>query len=161
MDRYQTNQYNMRKNIVFICFIACFLCACKEEVIKFIPLTQFDDASDVTDNGRPVKKKHLNFIIMGFEDNKRVEKLTDSFALKTATGELKDYNSYSIVFYKHSDITDVEYLKSNPRDIDRYSQDHDMVYIYEWSNGKLLVKNKFNEGKMVSPRISIGIEDID
>jgi hypothetical protein len=60
----------------------------------------------------------------------------DSCAKALAGENIIKYSNLSIIFYKRSDVTNKAHLKENPRDIDRYSQDNDMIFIYKWSMGK-------------------------
>jgi hypothetical protein len=65
-----------------------------------------------------------------------------------------------MMFYKESDKTNVKNLSDNPRDLYRYSQDHDLIYEYFWMNGAFLARHKFKNGEIVEPKKSITIEDV-
>lgn len=153
MDKYQIKQFMiMKRNIWLFCLSVCALCACKEKEIRFVPLTQFDYVNKSFDNGKQIVDKRLNFIIVDYSDNKKTTLLIDSFALKTAGDDFKNYTNYSLTFYKYSNITNIEHLKANPRDIDRYSQDNDMIFDYNWSDGKFLLRKKIKNGRVVEPK---------
>lgn len=66
-----------------------------------------------------------------------------------------------MVFYKRSSVTTIENIIANPRIIDRYSQDNDLIFSYEWVHGKSFSKFKFKNGRLVNSKIkNITIEDI-
>ena len=46
----------------------------------------------------------------------------------------------------------MESIKKNPRVIVRYSQNHDLIYSYDWSLGKLVGIRKYVDGVQVSPK---------
>lgn len=66
-----------------------------------------------------------------------------------------------MTFYTRSTITNKEHLSLNPRDIDRYSQDHDMVWAYSWHKGNnATFRFKFKNGEIIDPKDEIKVTDI-
>lgn len=65
-----------------------------------------------------------------------------------------------MLFYKESTKTNIKNLSANPKDLYRYSQDHDLIYEYSWMNGKFLAKLKFKNGEIIEPKYNIQLEEI-
>lgn len=68
--------------------------------------------------------------------------------------------AFDLLFYKESETTNESHLKSDPRDLDRYSQDNDLVWNYFLNKTKKQISGfKFKEGKIInqgdSPAITI------
>ena len=60
------------------------------------------------------------------------------------------YQDYYMILYKESKYTNEEYIKKDPRSIDRYSQEHDHRYTFSWSNGKFEGMDKFKDGELLN-----------
>ena len=67
------------------------------------------------------------------------------------------YQDYYMILYKESKYTNEEYIKKDPRSIDRYSQEHDHRYTFSWSNGKFEGMDKFKDGELLNPSGDIRI----
>ena len=75
----------------------------------------------------------------------------DSFAGKHINADLLKYNTYRMYFYKESRYTNLIKIAENPREIDRYSNDHDLVFYYTWEDGKFDSRTKVKNGEWVEP----------
>ncbi|WP_410220775.1 hypothetical protein [Pedobacter sp.] len=93
----------------------------------------------------------MNFIVKDYSNSEEAKKAIDAFAMEQVKNSEKGI-TYLLVFYKYSEITNVNHLKAYPRDIDRYSQDNDMIFTYRWLDGKLESKTVIDNGTIISPR---------
>ncbi|MEI6569627.1 MAG: hypothetical protein WCR20_23320 [Verrucomicrobiota bacterium] len=66
------------------------------------------------------------------------------------------------IFYKESNITNEVHLKKFPKDLDKYSQDNDMVWSFRWhpKYGDKMFSLKYYKGEIVYPKSEVIIEDI-
>ena len=122
---------------------------------KFTPISEIDSTID---RGKILYFKHENFIIHNFRRNNAMKKFVDEYVEKIKGNSPLKYNQYNILFYKHSSITNVKHLKSNPRDLYRYSQEHDAVYLYVFINNKKSFY-EYKNGKMMNPENEVIVED--
>jgi len=100
------------------------------------------------------------FLITNYVDNLKTGSFVDSFiSVQKGDNPLKFYQ-YDMIFYKESNITTLANVKADKKIIDRYSQEHDLVFSFSWSKGRLVSKMKFINGKLVEPQYDIRIEDI-
>jgi len=121
---------------IIVISLACFSCNRKE--VSFISLKQFDRTDTTFSNNEVHINSRLHYIIDDYNESDQALKAMDSCAKAVAGTKPKDFTNFTIVFYKSSDMTNVLHLKSNPRDIDRYSQENDMMYSYKWVDGKFI-----------------------
>jgi hypothetical protein len=139
------------KLFLFLFLLLYFFISCREQKIDFIPLKQFDTADTIRHNGKLFITKKSNYIVTNYSNTNKVNSTIRNFVLKQVKNGLPNI-TYSFVFYKSSNITNTKHLGPNPRDIDRYSQDHDMVLSYKWRNGKWESETVFKNGVVISPR---------
>ena len=128
----------MKNKILGLFLIFLLFHSCKQEKISFIELKQFNLIDTSYLNKEWVINKHVNYIVKNYRNNTKTLKAMDSLVFSLAGDEPKNFTNYNITFYKYSNITNVNHLKDNPRDLDRYSQMNDKVYRYCWINGKFI-----------------------
>lgn len=129
------------KNYFYIIFVSLCLVGCKKKKVSFVSLTQFETIDTVFVNNEMNINKQLLYLINDYNDSDETSKLVDSCAYAVAGKNPAKFTNFKIIFYKVSDITNISHLRDNPRDIDRYSQEHDMLYSYDWINGKFAGKS--------------------
>ena len=91
------------------------------------------------------------FLVSNYRDNKKVKMAIDSFVVKFTSG-----NSYSpltdeirLYFYKETSKTNLVEIKKNPREVDRYSNRHDLVYYYAVKLDGSKVREKIKNGEVI------------
>jgi hypothetical protein len=134
----------MKNYLYFIGLAVCFY-SCTGKQVKFTPLTQFNHTDTVFVSGKMQFNRTVTYIINDYRDNKETLKAMDSCAKVVAKNEFKGFTYFGVIFYKSSDITNVAHLKENPRDIDRYSQENDMLFYYVWLNGKFYERKNMQD----------------
>ena len=148
-------------SISIVLFLALHGCSHSQSKISFEELTMFGHTDTSIDLGKTRIVKARFYIIEGFRDTKEVEKKIDSFVNKNKDPNLSHYTQFTMVFYKKSSITNIEHLAAHKRDLDRYSQNNDLVYSYYWTDGgKFRERYKYKNGEMVEPKSNIKVEDI-
>ena len=100
-----------------------------------------------------------SYIIENYHNNRHSAKQIDHFAHDLARLKKDSCSSYTIIFYKASNITNLKHLKENPRDLDRYSQNNDEIYNYHWSSGIFSGKTKIKNGEIINPKNKVIIKD--
>lgn len=129
---------------MFLAITCCiFITACNNKPLEFDKLEQFSKTDTTFENGKTLYYKEDIYIVKNYGDNLENERAVDSLAYRNRAKDLANYTSYTIVVYKHSDATDIDNLKANPKDFERESFLNDMIYIYRWSNGTWSSKMKF------------------
>jgi hypothetical protein len=156
MDTYN---YKMKKIILLGFTFSFLMISCITKKINFVPLEKFNryDSLD-SENGKVIYHKSDYYIVENFQGFKQSESTIDSFINTLNIEKFKKVSDYQIVFYKASNKTNLKNLSENPRDLDRYSQDNDMILIYYWVNGKFLGKTKWKNGEIFSPSSDIIVE---
>ena len=132
----------MKRKVFIIICIGIFI-ACKQKPLKFEKLNQFSKIDTILDNGKPYYYRKDLYIFKNYKDSPVNEKIVDNFAHKNKIIDTT-YSEYKIILYKHSDETNIENLKNNPKDFDRYTYINDQKFMYIWSKGRWLGKFKFN-----------------
>ena len=56
-----------------------------------------------------------------------------------------------MIFYKESRYTNLIKIAENPRELDRYSVDHDLVFDYTWEDGKFDSRTEIKNGERIYP----------
>lgn len=131
-------------------------CGHKQQQLTFISFRPPEKVDSAT-----AKNSHLQyFIIRGYSDNRESLKQVDSFAKKTRSADYVDYPQYELIFYKESGQTNVDNIAKNPRVIDRYSQDNDMVLTYTWSHGKFISRQRIKNGMPEEGADKIEVKDL-
>lgn len=71
----------------------------------------------------------------------------------------REANQINYIFYKVSHITNEQHLRTAPRDIVRYSQDHDMVWSYNYDKiHNRIFRTKYKgEERLFGDTISVNI----
>lgn len=102
------------------------------------------------------------FIVKNYTDCKNSETQIDSF-VNAQKKIWKHIDNINLTFYKSSKKTNLENWKTNPRDIDRYSNEHDLIYSFIISESvdprKSVSKFKYRNGKTIEPKSNIIIID--
>ncbi|MDQ8003309.1 MAG: hypothetical protein REI64_00840 [Pedobacter sp.] len=132
----------MKRNIfIFLSLFA--LTACEQKSLEFEKLEQFSKIDTIMDNGIPYYYRKDLYIVKNYKDNLKNERTIDSFAYKNKILDTM-YAEYKILMYNHSNETNIENLKNNPKDFDRYTFVNDQMFMYVWSKGRWSGKFKFN-----------------
>lgn len=101
------------------------------------------------------------YIISNYKDSKEIDSLVTDFVLKNNQNNFLRYDSYNMLFYKKSHISNKTHLEDSPRDLDRYSQDNDWVYDFSWrGKRKEYVISKYKNGKIVDSKPKVMVSDI-
>ncbi len=147
--------------ILFLLIILLTRCTHNSSQVSAIPIKILDYVDTVKSGNVITTDRSNNFLVLNFSDTKENEEYLDSFALKNKDEFFKKYTNYSIVFYKRSSVTTIANIRANPRIVDRYSQENDLIYKYVWVNGKFSYKYKYKKGVLVNSKIkNLSIEDV-
>lgn len=148
----------MKLKIFILIGLGTMLLACSvQKPLKFILLESSKTFAPETNE--KVTFFGDSYIIENYKNNNYSINQVDSFAHYLGRIKKESCNSFTITFYKASDITNLIHLKENPRDLDRYSQNNDEIYDYRWSNGIFLGKTKIKNGKIIDPKSRVIIKD--
>lgn len=149
----------LKENYKLIFFLLG-LSSCKNDLDKNLFIEQLyvpNSVYTIEDRGKTLSVKNDYFIIHGFKRNDFVKAYIDSFVTMHKKKETAIYRQYSIGFYKYSEYTNIEHLAKNPRDLARYSNENDLVYIYSYSENKLSFF-EYKNGKRIYPISNITVE---
>ncbi|WP_412468765.1 hypothetical protein [Pedobacter sp. KLB.chiD] len=140
----------MKKSQSAFLIISFFLfacsCASNQKPLKFVRLDQFSNGNAKVDSLSLPGDYTEYFIISNWKDNKECSQQLNEFVLKRINQDVFKYINFSMSFYLESNITNVQHLKTDPRDLDRYSNDHDRKFTYSWSKGQFLSIFEFKDG---------------
>lgn len=105
--------------------------------------------------------KNLVFIVDYNSSSSSIDTSISSYVKKIIDTIKGNYNQIGFSFYLRSKITNEEHLKKNPRDLDRYSQENDLLWMYTWEKKKnKMTRFKFKNGEIIYPNSEIKVEDI-
>jgi hypothetical protein len=105
--------------------------------------------------------KNLVFIVDNNSFSSSIDTIISNYVKKIKDTIKGDYSQIGFSFYLRSKITNEEHLKNNPRDLDRYSQENDLLWMYTWEKKKNnMTRFKFKNGKIIYPNSEIKVEDI-
>lgn len=114
-----------------------------------IPFDLLNTQRTFIDRGKTLYYKNEYFLIRNYREGKKAEDLIQNFVNENRAIDLDKFTQYDMVFYKESKITNINHLQAHPRDLDRYSQQHDLLFDFMWSEGKFLKRYKYRDGKMI------------
>jgi hypothetical protein len=146
------------KTLVAILFLTS--CSSNAQKLKF---TRVDKLSIIDTNIVADKKlisKEENYMVENYKDDSTSLRLIDSFVNKNKDIALNKYSNYNLAFYKKSDQTNIENISKNKRIIDRYSNEHDLLYRYFWYQGKFIMRYKYKDGEIIEPKNDIILKDM-
>ena len=144
----------MLKAIILVSLSSFFICQCKRRSsLEYIPV-DFLERNDtlLSKEGHRTYYHYEFFIVRNFEENSVAEQQIDSFVNTIFRKFKKPLHSTTLEIYKESNLTNLRNLKSNPRDIDRYSNKKDQIYKYDQTFNGDVFKYKIKEGKIIFPR---------
>jgi hypothetical protein len=140
--------------------ISCF-CSCHSQSnISFTPVPELRHVDTSEFREKKIFNRFDYYLVNDFDENRDLNKIIDSFCRSVLPQDVSKYNQYDISFYKHSATANLENIKKRGGDFDRASPLKDLLYIYTWSNGKLIGKYKFKDGRMIEPSNNIKISPI-
>lgn len=145
----------------WIYLLAILTACCTSKLLQF---DQYDNEEGIREklNGSKYTFLTKTFIVKNYIDCKNSEIQIDSFV--NAQKKLwKHIDNINLFFYKSSKKTNLENWKKNPRDIDRYSNEHDLIYSFDISKSidlkKSISKFKYKNGNIIEPKGDIQIID--
>ena len=126
-------------------------CGANKPIIiqQFYPFNKMTDTSYSNNEIRTSKEDY--FLVSNFKDNNSTIIYIDSFVGRHINKRLLEYNTYRMYFYKESRATNLIKIAENPRELDRYSRDHDLIFKYDWDDGKFRGRIKIKNGEQVEP----------
>ncbi|WP_316738541.1 hypothetical protein [Pedobacter aquatilis] len=149
--------------IFVLLLISVVACNTTESKLTFAPLDQTNYRDTVRGQNDSIHNVRLKlYTVKGFKNSEKNYATVDSFAKAIAKSEpqLKNLYTYQIIIYKVSSKTNSGWLKNNPRDLVRYSQDHDLILSYTWNSGKFATKIKWRDGEMIEPQNNVTVTDV-
>ena len=152
---------NKRLIIFFLSVFVLESCDHSQQTLSISPLPMLDIRDSLEVDGIKTFSRADYYLVKGFRDTKNSELIIDSFVARKKAGDLDKYSNYAIVFFKESSQTNERnIIESQKKVIDRYSNDHDAIYEYDWNNGKFLTRFKIKNGLIVSPNHNIKVIDV-
>ena len=140
---------------LFLSIASCNLHSKPMAVRQFYPYSKAIDT--IFSDNKMLVAKFDYFIISNYAENDLTDYKIDSMAKSNMDKDWQKYSQYEMSFYKESKYTNEEYIKKDPRSIDRYSQEHDLRYSFAWSNGKFESMSKYKNGELTNPACDIRI----
>lgn len=151
--------------INFFCIICITLlfpsCERKNKPLDIVEVKRLSIVETMTIDGKNYPSKFQYYIIKDYSDDSLTAQGIRKFISTQLPVDLKKYNQYGMIFYKESAETNIDNINKNPRIIDRYSQNHDMVLYSEWNFGKFFITRKYRNGKTIPSDPSIEVLDVE
>jgi len=114
----------------------------------------------VTLDGKP--SINLTFLVRSQIKKSMIDSTISKFVRQNIDAFSTEFSQIGLSFYKESKITNEKNLRDNPRDLDRYSQENDLLWVYNWNKEKsFMTRTKFKNGKIVNSKSNIRVTDID
>lgn len=148
------NKINMKYKILMLLILSTMLLNCSsQKPLKFVLLNNSKEYASESNN--KITFWGATYLIENYHNNKYNSKQIDSFALQLGKLKIDSCDSYVISFYNASEITDLEHIIKQPKDLDWYY----MNYQYRWNNRIFLGRTKFRHGKIIYPKSTVKIKD--
>ncbi|MDB5232775.1 MAG: hypothetical protein JWN76_3580 [Chitinophagaceae bacterium] len=139
--------------VIFFIITGMSIVTCKKlSKINFLQIPSLSLNDVRIDRGEKVVNKAESFLIQRNIDD--VHKI-DVYAKAYNDSHNNNCAHFDILFYKESSKTNLDNIKLNPRVVDRYSNDNDLLYQYEWIRGKFAARLKFRNGEIVEMKQSL------
>lgn len=141
------------RNLILIYGALIILSGCKSqskpEIIQFYTYTKEVDSFISLDKMRVYY--NYFFLVKNYTSKENVRTTIDSFAIKfLKTGKFSpNKEEVRIWFYRETARTNIEKINANPREVDRYSNQHDLVWGYTLLRNNFIKKEKFLNGEVV------------
>lgn len=121
----------------------------KPEIIEFTTYTKSVDSSISLNKMRVYY--NFFFLVKNFSANKEVISTIDSFAtnLLRTSHFSPNREEVRLWLYKETSKTNIESIRANPREVDRYSNQHDLVLGYTLLRDDFINKKNFENGEVV------------
>jgi len=142
------------KIIITIFLLLTIICSCKQSPkLKFVQFTTYTrevDSSTIW-KGRNLVYYNFFFLVKNYSSKKENIAIIDSFANSfLATEEFSpNREEVRVYFYKETSKTNIESIRANPREVDRYSNEHDLVWSYTLQRNNFIERKKFKKGEVV------------
>lgn len=153
----------MKTNLQPLLFILYFILGCtgpKGNQVQTVP----EELSflAIKDTIKTDSSLYINSFRYFIIKEKNLKKLKDSAFLPFVdTMNRNGITQAGFLFYKESNKTNAQNLKENRKDLDRYSQQNDLLFEYLWvSNQKKWLIFKYKDGQILIPDSKIKITDI-
>lgn len=130
-----------------------------EKEITIVPFEILNSEHISVDRGERLYFKNDFFLVKSYVAGKKSEDFIEEFVKANQDSSRQQYTQYTMIFYKESSITNIEHISKNPRDIYRYSMNHDLIFTFIWNDGEFLSRHKYINGKTITP-VKIIIKDI-
>lgn len=138
-------------------FIFQLFFSCKSS--STISITQFNTLTKELDTIEGIGKENGNtlyyytyfFLVSNYKNCKHNINLIDSFSnnfFKKKTF-LPHTERVELYFYKETNKTNLEAIKANPREVDRYSNFHDLVWRFTLLKNGSIVKERMKNGDVL------------
>jgi hypothetical protein len=143
-------------------FFLCLILGCSCQTIT---KTDFKYIEELTflEKKYKIENKSCNTRIYVIDKNvplKSIDTLVSNFVRVIKDTISKNYDQVGLVFYKKSKITNKVHLLQNPRDLDRYSQEKDMLWTYTIESKNIVSSLKYENGDIIYPKSKVVVEDI-
>ena len=141
------------KTLMFIFSILTIVMSCmkptKPQIVQFTTYTNEVDSSFSLGKMRVIY--NYFFLVRNYSAKKEIISVIDSFANNFL--ETKKFSpnreEVRLYFYRETYKTNIESIKANPREVDRYSNQHDLVWGYTLKRNNFLEKEKIKNGEVI------------
>ena len=141
------------KIIIAIFLLLTIICSCKQspkpQFVQFTTYTKEVDSFVSLDKMRVIY--NYFFLFKNYSSKKENISMVDSFANQFLnTGKFSpNREEVRLWFYKETSKTNIESIRANPREVDRYSNEHDLVWSYTLQRNNFIERKKFKKGEVV------------
>lgn len=149
-------------NLHFCLIIALLFWACHTKSSKihfvYIPVL-FQESSEIIENKLNHKRIEY-YLVENFTGEEEQKVLIDEFINSNKFKGADSILYYGIVFYKKTNVTNLETINKNPKVIGKLANQKDLLLEYLWTNGKLVAKNDYTSQIQEKERGDVEVLDI-
>ncbi|MFZ4769825.1 MAG: hypothetical protein ACOYLO_06555 [Ferruginibacter sp.] len=144
----------MKTLLLIFSTLATIAISCKKsvkpQIIQFTTYTKEVDSSVIW-KGRNLVYYNFFFLVKNYSTQKQDISIIDSFATNFLTSGKFSPNKEEVRlwFYKETAKTNIEAIRANPREVDRYSNEHDLVWGFTLQKNNFLRRKKFKDGEVI------------
>lgn len=148
---------NIQFRIIAVVLLTLLFDACSiQKPAEFILLQSSKESGELKFNKRYYS---AIYIVRNYSERNKTQLQIDNFAMGLGSKNINKYESYLLMFYRESAITNLKNLKVNPRDLDRYSDIKDFKLEYRWTGGSFSGRRKLKNGILSEPGNTVELED--
>lgn len=151
----------LSKFCLLILVINIYACKSTTKKLKIVPISFFNFEGKHKSNGDTLFWKNEFYLVCNYYEDKINDSIIENYAKKFSDTSSKVYSEVVLTFYKESKQTNMKNLLKNKKILEKYSDEYDKIFVFNWVNSRNLYKYKYQNGQIINSKNNINIKDIE